>query len=267
MFTSPNKPTRQDCALCLQIEKLRHSHIVPEFFYRRIYDQSPQRFHVISTDKNVTEDFGQKGYREYLLCESCEGKTGRWDYYASQVFYRRQHRQPEMGNRSIRFPEVSYKEFKLFLMSLLWRMQSAEGTLFSRIDLGQKHSERVRSALLIDDPLSPDDYPCFITAVMDDGQFCEDWLLQPEAARADGYRWYHLLVGGYLFSYAVASHPLPRGFSEYSLTLSNELTVRIREIRDIPFLHKTMSRFGEAQRARSSREQIRGVSEAPKKVL
>lgn len=210
---------------------------------------------MISTDRDVAADFGQKGYREYLLCESCEDKTGRWDHYASQVFYRKQHRQPEMGNRRFRFPEVSYKEFKLFLMSLLWRMHSAEGALFNNIDLGQKHSERVRNALLIDDPLSQDDYPCFITAVMIDGQFCEDWLFQPEATRTDGRRWYHLLVAGYLFSYVVASHPLPKGLTEHSLNSNDELAVQFRELREIPFLHKTMSGFGEAERARSSHKQ------------
>lgn len=255
MFTSPNRPTRQDCALCLRTEKLRHSHIVPEFFYRRIYDMPQHKFHVISTNSDVPDDFGQKGYREYLLCESCESKTARWDHYASQVFYRKQHRRPAAGSRSFRFSEVYYKEFKLFLVSLLWRMHSAEGAVFSKIDLGPKHSERVRNAMLNEDPLSQDDYPCFITAVMIDGQFCEDWLFQPEPTRADGHRWYHLLVAGYLFSYAVASHPLPKGLTGHSLNVNDELTVQIREMRDIPFLHETMSRFGEAQRARSSHKQ------------
>ncbi len=206
------------------------------------------KFHVISTDKTVADDFGKKGYREYLLCETCEGRSGEWDDYASKVFFGDVAKPMARGQKTIRFAKVGYKIFKLFLMSLLWRMHAAEGELFSQVDLGQKHGERIRQALIAGDPLDQDDYPCLIVAVLIDGKMYHDWILQPDVARADGYRWYRFVVCGYLFNFAVSSHSLPKGVSEFSLTTRDELVVSIEDIRQIHFLKDVACRFGEAQR-------------------
>jgi hypothetical protein len=36
------------CALCRTNSDLQNSHIVPEFFYRLIYDTKPRRLHIVS---------------------------------------------------------------------------------------------------------------------------------------------------------------------------------------------------------------------------
>lgn len=243
MFTSPNRQTRSDCALCHQVAKLRHSHIVPEFFYRRIYDMPEHKFHVISTDKAVADDFGMKGYREHLLCEACEGRTGAWDDYASKFFFGDAAQLIARGQKSLHLANVSYKPFKLFLMSLLWRMHIAEGELFEQVDLGEKHGECLRLALLSDNPLGQEDYPCLVVAVLIDGRFLQDWILQPEVVRIDARRWYRLVVCGYLFAFAVASHPLPRDVSKNALAPTGELVISVEDIRQIQFLSGAFSRF------------------------
>lgn len=243
MFTSPNRQTRSDCALCQRVAKLRHSHIVPEFFYRRIYDMPEHKFHVISTDKAVADDFGMKGYREHLLCEACEGRTGAWDDYASKFFFGDVAQLTACGQKSLHLANVSYKPFKLFLMSLLWRMHIAEGELFERVDLAERHAERLRLALLSDDPLGQEDYPCLMVAVLIDGRFRQDWMLQPNVTRFDARRWYCVVVCGYPFAFAVASHPLPRGVSKTALAPTGELVISVEDIRQIRFLSDAFTRF------------------------
>ena len=70
------------CALCLENNLLCDSHIVPEFFNKPLYDDSPKRYHGISTDPGERLDIKQKGISEELLCESYERKLSLWEGYA-----------------------------------------------------------------------------------------------------------------------------------------------------------------------------------------
>ena len=61
---SPMPPV---CALCRTNSDLQNSHIIPEFFYRLIYDAKPRRFHVVSANPSEREQFGRRGQTIYLL--------------------------------------------------------------------------------------------------------------------------------------------------------------------------------------------------------
>ena len=63
--------------MCKVNGDLQRSHIIPEFFYRLVYDAKPRRFHVVSAKQSDRETFEQKGLRESLLCRACEQKLGR----------------------------------------------------------------------------------------------------------------------------------------------------------------------------------------------
>jgi len=73
------------CALCQSESPLQNSHIIPEFFYKQLYDNI-HRFHIVSNQSSKPERFGQKGFREKLLCSSCEQKIARWEKYAKEAF-------------------------------------------------------------------------------------------------------------------------------------------------------------------------------------
>ncbi|MEI8342021.1 MAG: hypothetical protein WCH43_10875 [Verrucomicrobiota bacterium] len=67
------KPQRKEkdsvvepCRLCGLVKELQFSHIVPEWFYTRLYDDKG-RIHVLSTDESSRHKQIQKGLREYLL--------------------------------------------------------------------------------------------------------------------------------------------------------------------------------------------------------
>jgi hypothetical protein len=75
------------CALCQQDRELCASHIIPEFFYKPVYDEK-HRFYTFSTDPaDEVEGPEQKGLREHLLCKDCEGKLSAWEGYARKVIY------------------------------------------------------------------------------------------------------------------------------------------------------------------------------------
>ena len=51
------------CALCQMNGDLQNSHIIPEFFYKLLYDPNPRRFRVISAIVSEPERYEQKGLR------------------------------------------------------------------------------------------------------------------------------------------------------------------------------------------------------------
>lgn len=176
------------CALCQLGKPLHNSHIIPEFFYKLIYDNL-HRFHVISTDSSKPETFGQKGVREKLLCNACEQKFGRWEKYAKEAFAEGRGIKIVRHNKHFKLENLDYRRFRLFLLSLLWRMGVSELDFFSLTDLGDKHLEKLRIALLNEDPLEPQQYPCLMSIVKIKGTVHMDWISQPMHHKSkDGYR-------------------------------------------------------------------------------
>lgn len=134
------------CRLCLGPGPLRHSHIIPEFIYLKIYDDK-HRFRQISTNPARKIEPHQKGLREYLFCDSCEGIFSKWEGYAKRIL----DGGVELEYRDIPggwiVSPIDYKKFKLFGMSLLWRASISSRPDFSGVKL-TGHEEPLRKMLL-----------------------------------------------------------------------------------------------------------------------
>jgi len=227
---------------------LKSSHIIPEFFYKSMYD-ALHRFHLIPSDSAKPEQFVQKGMREKLLCGGCELKFSQWESYAYRTFVEAHGVHVTHFKNRILLQGIDYGKFKLFLLSLLWRTDVSTLSFFDEVDLGP-HGERIRLALLKGDPLQPNNYPCVLTAVTIDGVFFPDWHVPPTLAKYDGHHVYRLLVSGVLFMFFVGSHPPPQRLGVLTLNTKNEMSVAVEEIRNIPFLSDIMLTF----KARNARK-------------
>jgi len=69
------------CRLCLVNPHPAKSHIIPEFMYEcsGLYDGKHRILMVKKTEDAPEFQQIQKGVRERLLCEDCEGKIARWE--------------------------------------------------------------------------------------------------------------------------------------------------------------------------------------------
>jgi hypothetical protein len=233
------------CKLCQKPAELQDSHIIPEFFCKLIYDSNPRRFRVISADPSVPVQYEQKGLREPLLCNSCEGKFGRWEDYAKRTFVDGKNIQIVQTKGEILIQNIDYKKFKLLQLSLLWRMSVSKSEFFKTVSLGQKHEEKLRQALLSEDPLGPKDYPCALELLTLGGNFYQDWILQPYFMRGQ-FRVYRIVITGIRYSFFVGGCAPPAIFVSCSINQKNELLVGMFEIRDEPFLHEAVLKLGEA---------------------
>jgi hypothetical protein len=195
------------CALCPNdVPQLCLSHILPEPFYAGAYEANGT--YPIFSNKKVGPVMRpqQKGLRERLLCPACEARFSGWETYSlGQIF----HRTKQPGNDRGQYMEfqMDYAMFKLFQMSILWRMGVASLEVFSEVQLGRKHEERLRAMLLTDDPGSANEYACRLAFVAVQQPKLADLIIPPKRAkRIQHHAIYYLIAGGMLWHYIVSSH-------------------------------------------------------------
>jgi len=163
------------CRLCQTPNAdLRASHIVPEFFYKRVYTRT-HKFTAISKDPDEHIAVAQKGYREYLLCQSCETKLSKWEGKLSLLT-----NEVTSGNyvtltanqisNVTCLTGVDYTAIKMGVLSIFWRMGIACHSLFSSYDLGP-YSEELRK--LLDQSVVPAEaeFPVLLSRGLLDGAF------------------------------------------------------------------------------------------------
>ena len=156
------------CALCHKNRTLRRSHIVPEFMYQAMYDPK-HRFQGLSSVPSARARLYQKGLRQELLCEQCEQQFGRYESYATQVFYGGVSVVGQRRGNKLLLSSLDYKRLKLFFLSLLWRFGVTSIDVFRGADLGP-HSEKLRKMLLVEDP-GDGSRTCLVTAVTCSGAY------------------------------------------------------------------------------------------------
>lgn len=172
------------CKLCKERKPLAHSHILPEFVYKPLYSPS-HKFIGIRSDSSssvIGAKRLQKGLREHLLCSDCETFLNRhyeqpghlfWEalaYRASRIASPILRLVPTTDRRTgLRLPAlaaqgIEYTQFKLLLLSFLWRASVVTLPEFHAVSLGP-HEERIRQMLLKQDAGKPEHYPCLLCMI------------------------------------------------------------------------------------------------------
>lgn len=201
----------QACALCGQTAEIHNSHIIPEFLYRELYDEK-HRYRLIEADPRKPGSRPlQKGIREYLLCHSCEQQFSRWEAHASGVFrdvLSQLSGRQRPGRLSV---QVEFEPFRLFLLSLLWRLNATSDRLRGDMALGE-HAEHIRQILLSGTAPEPDQYPCVLVALLlsEDGTFHPEVVLPPSTLFLEGFQVVRVVVSGLLFMYFVPTEIPPQ---------------------------------------------------------
>lgn len=223
--------TTSTCALCLESADLKRSHIIPEFLYRQLYDEK-HRFHVLSSLSDQRNGKEQKGLREQLLCEICEGRFSVWERYASlllnggiEITYRTE------GNL-IYLSGIDYQQFKLFQMSILWRAGISRLPFFKRVTLGP-YQEELRKLLLLGEAGSPYRYGCLMFGLKHEGQALCDVIMEPSQTRLEGHRGYRFVFGGIVWVFFVTKHELQGMLSKCILSQDGRALLLIEDARSL----------------------------------
>ena len=197
-----------NCALCGLTENLRDSHILPEFFFKSMYDHK-HRMASISSNPNIPIRTHQKGHREKLLCDACEQKLSLLESTAkNQIFDRIWNHQAKNSRDELMLVQLSYPQVRLFFISILWRMGVSSLSLYSKVKLGV-HEEILRQMLLSDNPGLPDQYGCIVMFVFQESSTKPHYLVRASPSKVEGQTLYRLMCAGMVLSFFVCSQPVP----------------------------------------------------------
>jgi len=156
------------CRLCGTPGKLIDSHVIPDFFIRSLQRQIPTgksgqpQPTSIMMSLRPGEEGGQRqrgywekqsGINEPMLCAGCESRVSQYENYFRTFFYGKNPsplKKIPVGTSvdlssfagldpdilGVRAVKMDYTQFKLFVLSLVWRASVAKGNFFEKICLG-----------------------------------------------------------------------------------------------------------------------------------
>ena len=201
------------CKLCQKQAKLRNSHILPEFFYQNLYDKDVKRFNTykINLDKpeNLKKRIEQKGIREYLLCQDCETLLSKYERYAAETLYSKNLKNkayvinsketPDQKKFTYDYAGFDYKLFKIFLLSLLWRIIISDA--FKTPNFNFENTESLRLAILNQDPLKYDQFGCLVQFKFYTKKLLVKGFILSPYMTGENNEILNIFVDGYLFSF------------------------------------------------------------------
>jgi hypothetical protein len=211
------------CRLCLRDKPLRRSHILPEFVYSRLYNRN-HRFQELATDEGRGLVFRQQGLREFLLCDDCEVQFSKYETYVSPFLMRPGGLKISSKTHPV-LNKVEYAKFKLFQLSILWRAHVATHPIFRRVNLGAKHSEKLRLMLHHETAGEPYEYGCMMIAADFGDTPMADFISPAIRYRDAGHNHYALIFAGFTWLFAVSSHTRTHWQNEFFLKRNGSLVI------------------------------------------
>lgn len=197
-----------DCKLCTNRMELCHSHIIPEFMWRPIYDDN---------SRALTLDGGtgkkrplQKGLREYMLCRNCEDILQKDETWFSNYWFQNQPLPNPAEGQYVDLNGFDFEPFFRFHLSILWRAAVATRVEFSAISLGP-YKEKIRQFLLGESPGFRKEPSIFglVLRRPQSHELCQWIVMAPVQSRISGVRTFIFVFGGCAWKYGVSCHAVP----------------------------------------------------------
>lgn len=238
-----------NCRLCEKNEVI-NSHIIPEFFYKPIYDKK-NRFFKISTDPSKKNLILQKGLREKLLCKECETELSKYEKYVSELIYKGKDAKVSVKGKEIYLRNLDYKKIRLCFLSILWRLSISSQDTFKGVALGL-HENKIKDLILRRDPGKTDQYGLLCIAPLIDGKFCSDLIMQPARIRLDSHITYWLVMGGLIYIFYVSTHSIPKAIRKGFIQEDGSWVITVGDGRKIKFIDHVFTKACKAQKIRNS---------------
>ena len=240
------------CKLCRENCDLRESHIISEAFYEDVYDKKHHRAVLVSME-NPKLKLIQKGIREKLLCRDCEQKLSKWESILKRDLI-------DIGNQKSEFLNIShvdedlfkvegirYKEFKLAILSILWRMSITSDPFFKSYKLGA-YEEKLRQRLLDENVADEKKYPIMVSRYELDGVFYPGIIMGFPPGKYDQmFTVQSFIIWGHRFVIFVNDKSFPKVPVEACLRSSGELFVDVCSLIELASPESALSRIYDEQ--------------------
>ncbi|MBW8038884.1 MAG: hypothetical protein FVQ85_02665 [Planctomycetes bacterium] len=222
------------CRLCLKSSELQESHIIPRAIIKLIRDEGlDNRFYEL---RNKLTQKIQDGPKEYLLCDDCEQKIGRYEKYFIEAVHFSKHDIEIKHNRQFGIIDnLNYRKIKLFFLSLLWRMSISSLPEFENVCIGG-NEETIRKMIVREEAGDSSEYSVIATILLF-SQKMEEGLLTTAFVSKRRPSVYAIVLGGILYQISSA-HQNSFFPAELLLNESDRWIMPLTDFYDIPFLRE-----------------------------
>lgn len=239
------------CQLCRKnFDSLENSHVIPECMYEKVYDEK-HRFVPIKADNFNRFEIEQLGYREKLLCKTCEKKFSKWEGNTKKDLVDITKRESnflkiiDLNDRFTLVENVDHDYFKKCMLSILWRMSIATSDHFGIYNLGP-YEEKIRIILDEDVSLTTFDYPLMIQEVTIKGTHYPDLVMGINKGRIKNkYIQQSFIVYGFLIDIVVSQHRIPNDYEALLLSDQGRMALSKSDLLELPQEHGLYSRFND----------------------
>ncbi len=230
--------TTNSCRLCLRSRELRESHIIPEYLYKPGYDEKHRLVKLVRGVPKALQ--AQKGLRQHLLCDDCEGFINDEYEKPALEFFNEKIPDTVAGNTCL-IEGINYEPVRLMLLSVLWRASVATCRPWQLVDLGPTHDERLRRMILNRDAGTEDSYQTWGYLLLHpEERFPLRGTICPlEPVRRDARRIHRLIFGGCVWCFCVASHPM-QGIQSETLLPTGSIRLGVFTMNEFKPFHNAM---------------------------
>ncbi len=151
------------------------------------------------------------------MCDRCEKHLNKWETCAANWLYNWEPDVVIKCEAGIIYEQIRYHEFRLYCLSVLWRMSISKFDYFRLVALGDALEEKLRLALLNEDTLDGL-YPVGLTKIVSPNGSDIAFSMQPFRGCPEQGESYHLLTNGFLHDFWID------GYEESSAILHSCLT-------------------------------------------
>ncbi len=178
------------------------------------------------------------------MCSCCEQKIGRFEDYFRRFFISKKNIEiHSVNNGFIEIKNYKYKEIRLFVLSVLWRLSVSSDKNFS-VTLDAHDQEILRKMLLNEVPGLPTEFPFYTILVRIDGEMDSNIFMNPIELKHPYQNSVALYISGILF--LISKTRLNTVFSSDTILSEKRWLGSIKGFFDIPILNeKYESTLGE----------------------
>ncbi|MGL6393640.1 hypothetical protein [Aeromonas veronii] len=236
------------CHLCDSYRELQDSHIIPRSYFKSLKNKNGQLF-TVSTDESIEVKFSNSDPKEKLLCRECEQLISKnYECYGTRLF--KDYHKVKRMKQVVVFNQFRFKEFYLFLVSILWRASISNLPRYKHICLGKSINDLLKQCLIkntikIKTSLRLDHFfKISVIRVVDKTEQLPDNVIkkimmdlniEKTKSAKEGMLWY-FMIDGFLIVYHLSQESdihLVRTKRNYAqITNNNKLIVPVADISD-----------------------------------
>jgi hypothetical protein len=226
------------CKLCGKVELLLNkSHIIPDSLYKYVFntEHSLVKFQSNKNNKYIPNYTRHRNgeYEGGILCQNCDNVVvgQNLENYGSPIFIQKilnnNTTSKKYQENEVKFNTLSginYQKFKVYLLSILWRMSISNRKFFEGVDL-ENHEIKLRKMILNEDPGKVEEYPFILLDCNDEAVNLNGLITSPVRLIKDSIFSYSVLIAGIIIIFKLTDSENTPSILKHTLKPDGELDI------------------------------------------